>query len=133
MSQAYNINCQLGDFIRYYTSLPNATVYKFNKLPTDFAINVNQNDDKTDEYHIIITDGLVNEFDDVRMTNLLDNDKRITIMKRLKVCKSKKYAIHIEYKKSGDEILYCNFNVYMEDTSDLDKMYSEIPNDIYFW
>lgn len=133
MNEVYKINSQLGDFIRYYSSLPNATIIKHNQAPTNFTIDVNQSDDKTNEYHIIVTDGLVNEFDTVKNSYDIDNNFSIIITKRLKICKSRVYAIHIEYTKTGDEINYCKLHVYMENTDDLDKIYSMIPNDIYFW
>ena len=133
MKHEFEINTQVGDFLRYYGNMRFATTYKIEHAPTDWVVDVDLSDTHDRSWNIIITDGIINEFDSA--TNVFDGEGNsyISIKKRVKVCKAHKYAIKISYTKTGVAYTGISIYIYMEDMSKLDDIYNEIPNDIYFW
>ena len=129
--KVFEIGCQVGDFIRYYSNISGAIINKHNLPPVDLIVDINIDNDPT-RHIIIITDGIVNKFNRVSISNSSEDPNKLIIEKRLKVCKANKYAIGISYTQVVDEITECSIDIYMEDTKKTDEIYNEIPNDIDF-
>lgn len=133
MKHEFDINCQVGDFLRYYGNMRFAVTYKIEKAPTELVVDVDLNDTHDRSWNIILTDGFINEFDKANTVVDPDGNTSIAINKRLKVCKANKYAIKISYTKTGVAYTGISIYIYMSDLSKIDEIYNEIPNDIYFW
>ena len=131
MDHQHNINCLVGDIIRYYTTPRFSRLYKDEKDPTDIIFNINVDDLKEKTTNIIITDGIVQEFDFMNIKHK-DHYEYIDTLKKVKVCRAT-YMIHIKYTKVDN--VYNSIAVYvtMKDLSLYDKILRDMPNDVYFW
>ena len=133
MQHNFNVNCLIGDFIKYYGTTRFSRIYKQQKNPTDIIFDIAVDDIRENSSNILITNGIIQEFDYANMT--YEGDDRnsvIHISKKVKVCKAS-YMIHIKYTKAGDTYTAIAIYVYMNDLSKYDSIQRDIPNDIYFW
>ena len=131
MQHNFTINCLIGDILNYYTTMRLSNVYKIEKDPTELIIDIDIDDIRERTSNIVITDGIINEFDYAKL-NIDGNEKTISFKKKIKVCKAR-YAIHIAYTKAANVYTGVRTYIYMPDMSKLDTIYGDIPHDIYFW
>ena len=129
MTQETSINVQVGDIIKYYTTMRLSNFYKAQQDPTSIIIDINVNDIRERTSHVLVTDGVINEFD---FANVDPDTGELVLRKKIKVCNAT-YAIHVIYTKASNVFTGVRTYLYMEDLSHIDDIYNEIPNDIYFW
>ncbi len=134
MNHEFDINCLIGDILKYYGTTRFSRTYKYQKDPTDIIFDINVDGLKENTSNIIFTDGVVNEFDYAKMVHGPEpNDETVLkLSKKVKVCKAS-YMIHVKYTKAADTYTAISIYIYMKDLSKLDSIYRDIPNDIYFW
>ena len=132
MLHQFNINCQIGDIIRYYGDAWFSRTYKVAKDATDIVFDIDVDDKKDNTTNLLFTDGIIQEFDYAKFVYPEPNKEELSLTKKVKACKAS-YLIHVKYTKAGDTYTAIAVYIYMKDLSKIDTIYRDVPNDIYFW
>ena len=132
MKHNFSINCLTGDIINYYANMRCGKLYKDTVDPNTLNFKIDLDKQRENTANILITDGHICETDVATMNIESDLDKVIKISKDITIHRAT-YVVHVVYTKVAATYVTEAVYIYMEDLSDVDRIYGEVPNDIYFW
>ena len=132
MKHNFQINCLTGDIINYYANMRFGKLYKDAVDPNVLKFHIDLNKQRECTANILVTDGHICELDTAQMHIESDIDKTIEIGKEISINHAT-YVVHVIYTKVAASYIAETVYIYMENLEDVDRIYGEVPNDIYFW